>query len=129
MTNTKILVRDVDRIDFLRQPDGRVIVQAFRRDATTQPARPRDIPIHTVPKPEDFDFDSATAWCERHGFAVRQWREDAGPAARAWKGEKPWVIRTRGQIIRLRRRLEREAMAGRSGKRSSKLGLDLAYDG
>ena len=112
-----------DRIDFVQLPDGRVVVQKLRRDARTDPARPRDIPFESDVKPQSFDLEDALAWCRENGYSVRQW---AG-GARAWKGE-PWVIRTRAQILRKRRQIEAEVRAN-GGSKQSLLSLDLAYDG
>ena len=102
-----------DRIDFTLMHDGRVIVLKFRRDET-DPARPRDIPIpggHDI-KPAGFDLDAALDWCQHNGYAIRRWEG----GVRAWKGDKPWVIRTREQIQRKRRRSPLSL-------------LDFAYDG
>jgi hypothetical protein len=112
-----------DRIDFTQLPDGRVVVQKLRRDTRTNPARPRDIPLESEVKPEDFDLAGALAWCQGHGYTVREWTG----GARAWKGE-PWVIRTRAQIARKRQQIEAEVRRGGGGGRSL-LSLDLAYDG
>ena len=98
-----------DRIDFRQLADGRVNVLKFeRRDG-------RDVPLpdgHSL-KPASFSLADALTWCEGNGYVVRRWEG----GARAWKADKPWVIRTRGQILRIRRR------------NSCKVNLDFAYDG
>ena len=103
-----------DRIDFNILPDHRVIVLKLRRD-TTDPARPRDIPLadggHDI-ESSGFDLRAALAWCENHGYAVRRWHN----GARAWLGGA-WVIRTRGQIQRKR------------AQNPCAVNMDFAYDG
>jgi len=97
--------------------DSRVIVQKMRRDTTTDPARPRDIPLangHSI-KPPGFNIESAVTWCQNHGYTVRRWHN----GARAWLGGA-WVIRTRRQIKTMRQRAER-------ARRD--YSIDFAYDG
>jgi hypothetical protein len=113
-----------DRIDFTQMGDGRIVVQKLRRDAETEPARPRDIPLSTEFKPAGFALADALAWCQGNGYAVRQWPG----GARAWKGSSPWVIRTRAQIRRKRQRIEAQ-ICHTDGSKSSLLSLDFAYDG
>jgi len=112
-----------DRIDFTRiQASGKVIVTKFqRRDETA------DVPMEGEVKPIDFDLDGALAWCAENGYTVRQWPG----GARAWRG-KPWPIRSRSQIIRRRRDVERHVRYRiATGKASDEnlLSLDFAYDG
>ena len=113
-----------DRIDFIQMGDGRIIVQKLRRDAETEPARPRDIPLSTEVKSPDFDLANALTWCQGNGYAVRSW----SGGARAWK-VSPWVIRTRAEIRR--KREQAEVQIGRTGgsKSGCLLSLDFAYDG
>jgi len=113
-----------DRIDFSQMGDGHIIVQKLRRDAETEPARPRDIPVSTEVKSPDFALANALAWCRGNGYAVRQWPG----GARAWKGS-PWVIRTRAQIRRKRQQVETQISRTGGSKSSSLLSLDFAYDG
>lgn len=113
-----------DRIDFVALPQGKVVVTKMRRD-TTEKARPRDVVTETEVKPSDFDLTAALAWCEAHGYTIRQW--DGG--ARAWRGE-PWAIRTRSQIARRRQQAERPARQhSRAGRSTSLLSLNFAFEG
>jgi len=66
------------------------------------------------------ELDDALAWCEENGYIVRRW---AG-GARAFKGEL-FSIRSASQINRMRDRLERAALAGKS---DSGMFFDLRYD-
>jgi len=107
-----------DRIDFTELANGRVIILKLRRDETDH-AAPRDIPLpdgHSVK--EGFDLERALQWCEANGYVVRRWGKHDGiqAGARAWRGEKPWVIRTAGQIIRRRK------------QNPCAVGIDFAYD-
>ena len=111
-----------DRIDFSTLGDGRVIVQKLRRDTTTNPARPRDIPVSTEVKPAGFAMADALAWCQSNGYVVRQWAD----GARAWRGI-PWPIRTRAQIQRKRAQAEKRARG--TGGSGALLSLDFAYEG
>ena len=103
-----------DRIDFTVLSDDRIIVLKLRRDTTTDPARPLDIPLpdgHSI-NPSGFDLESAIAWCQDHGYTVRRWHN----GARAWlNGVR--VIRTRGQIQRKR------------AQNPCAVNMDFAYDG
>jgi len=94
-----------DRIDFIKI-NGKVVINKLER------REGRDFPTSHDVVP-DFDLDAALAWCTANGYAVRKW---AG-GARAWKGGKPWVIRTASQIMRMRER------------NSCKVNLDFAFDG
>ena len=114
-----------DRIDFIQMGDGRVIVQKLRRDAETEPARPRDIPLSTEVKPAGFVLADALAWCQSNDYAVRRWPG----GARAWKGVSPWVIRTRGEIHRKRQQVEAQVRRTGGSEGGSSLMLDFAYDG
>lgn len=104
-----------DRIDFTALPDSRVIVLKFRRDTTTDPARPHDIPLvdggYDI-KPAGFDLEAALAWCVDHSYTVRRWED----GARAWLNGL-WVIRTRRQIQRKRAR------------NPCAVNMDFAFDG
>ncbi len=102
-----------DRIDFTVMSDKRVIILKFRRDMTT--AAPCDIPTSHDFKPATFNLDAALAWCREHGYVVRKWHG----GARAWLSEKPWVIRTRSQIIKARQRFTGEGA----------INTDFAFDG
>ena len=113
-----------DRIDFIQMGNGRVIVQKLRRDAETEPARPRDIPLSTEVKSPDFALADALTWCRGNGYAVRQWPG----GARAWRGT-PWVIRTRAQIHRKRQQIEAQINRTGGSRSGSSLSLDFAYDG
>ena len=108
-----------DRIDFTQLADGKVIVLKLRRDET-DPAAPRDIPLpagHSI-KEAGFDLEGAPEWCEVNGYAVRRWGRANGiqAGARALRGGKLWVIRTKGQILRKRR------------QNPCAVNLDFAYD-
>ena len=89
-----------DRIDFKQQNDGSTIVVKLRHDKGAM----RDIPTSHERKNGDFDLDAALAWCRENGYTVLTWPG----GARAWRGPKPRVIRTRRQIARFRAQLERE---------------------
>lgn len=106
-----------DRIDFTVLSDGGVIITKMRRD-TSNLQYPRAIPLPdgSSTKTPGFDLEGALTWCEDHGYVVRRWPG----GARAWKGSKPWPIRTGYGIFKARQRAERE------GKGFS---LDFAYDG
>ena len=100
-----------DRIDFTTLADGRVIILKLRRDMTN-PTAPRDIPTAHDIKPAGFDLDAALDWCQDNGYAIRRWPG----GARAWRAPRPWIIRTRNQIQRMR-------------DRHPCTQLDFAYDG
>jgi hypothetical protein len=85
------------RIDFTVNDDGTTTVIKFVRRGT-------DRPYSSEVKPPGFDLDAALAWCRENGYYVVTWPG----GARAWKDERPWVIRTTHQIVGLRARLERE---------------------
>jgi len=106
-----------DRIDFTIIAGG-VQVMKFRRDVSN-PQRPRDIPIidGASMKPVEFDLEAAISWCKAAGYTVR---EIPGRSARAWLGDKPWPIRSRSRIKRMRQSAER---ANRD------YFIDFAYDG
>ena len=103
-----------DRIDFTTLADGRVIILKLRRDVK-DPAAPRDIPTSHDFKPASFNLDAALDWCQEHGYVVRKWHG----GARAWLSEKPWIIRTRSQIIKTRQRFTGEGA----------INTDFAFDG
>ena len=109
----------IDRIDFFVLSDGRVnILKLTRLNGDGQPPRDVRIPDGQIIHPHGFDLESALAWCEANGFVVRRWRSESyGSGARAWKGDKPWVIRSKGQIQRKRR------------KNPLAVNMDFAYDG
>lgn len=113
-----------DRIDFSVVNGRIVLVLKFEHC----PADRRDRVISAEKKPTNFDLDAALAWCEEHGYTVHRWH--AG--ARAWKGT-PWVIRTRSQIWRKRKQIERQVASfirRHPGKPTPNLSfLDFAYDG
>lgn len=104
-----------DRIDFTTLADGRVIILRLRRDTTTDPTAPRDIPVQHDIKPDGFDLDVALDWCAQHGYVIRRWPG----GARAWRAHTPWIIRTKRQIIKARQRFTGEGAVH----------VDFAFDG
>ncbi len=106
-----------DRIDFTILASGAISILKMRRD-TSNPSRPRDIPLSNGVSinPHGFDLEAALNWCRGHGYTVRVL---PGRSARAWLGGI-WVIRTRHQIKKMRERAERNKEG---------YTIDFAYDG
>jgi len=107
----------ISRIDFCILEMGVVVVTKFQK------VNGRGIcPQGPETKPAGFDLEGALTWCEQNGFTVRRWPG----GARAWLG-KPWPIRTRNQIQRMRHKIGRLTAARAFGDENM-LGLDFAFD-
>ena len=118
-------VKRPDRVDFSILSTGMVIVRKYDHIAEVG----HDDLLSSDEKPVGFDTEKALTWCEAHGYVVRRWPG----GARVWKAERPWPIRTRSQIKRLRERVETEVRAwcqAHPGQRteSNRMGLDFALD-
>ena len=92
------------RVDFYALPNGSIVVTEMRRQGQ------RSIPLGE-PTVATCDLASLLDEYEADGYTVRRWNG----RARAWLG-KPWMIRTTGQIQRMRSRHPHSQ-------------LDFAYDG
>lgn len=116
----------VDRIDFKTLPNGQVLVQKFSHEDAGF-----DRLTSTAYKGKPFNVEAAICWCQENGYKVRRWTGWHGPCARAFRGQL-WPIRSRRQMARLRRQVEKEVASwikANPGKPTLGLTfLDFAYD-
>ena len=106
-----------DRIDFLLQPPV-MVVFFYRLTGGTYMQIDRHDHAQKI-------FSDVLPWLTSHGYSVRTWPG----GARAWLG-KPRPIRTRAQIVQLRRQLQSQADAEGNHPRfgTSVNSLELALD-
>lgn len=107
----------VDRIDFIRLGDGWRVTKLHNDGARWIVI---ESVVHGTYGEGAFDVQGALAWLRERGWAVREWPG----GARAWRGGKPIPIRTREQIITLRRAWERYG----APEGVALVNVDLAYD-
>ena len=110
--NPDSLVINIIEFEFTALLDGSGAWWTLRRkhDTRNPGGRPRMFIIEAIKFPGDLDLNSIMEHFESGGWVVRSWPG----GCRMWLGDgAPWPIRTKGQILRLRRL--REEKASRDG--------------
>lgn len=106
----------ITRVDMKANVNG-VFVQQFE-DGWTAMTPP--VERHTNAETSLADM---VAWFKQRGWTVREWPG----GARAFRGQ-PMPVRTKGEILRLRRRIDLDAMLKRLPPGVQAHALDLAVD-
>lgn len=105
--NPDALEINIIEFEFTALLDGSGAWYTMRRkhDTRNPGGRPRMFIIEAIKFPGDLDLNSIMEHFESEGWAVRSWPG----GCRMWKGGEVWPIRTKGQILRLRRLREEKA--------------------
>lgn len=125
------------RVDIRVEGDGTGTVTKYWKVEQSSGSVKEIALFGSAPLNNGYDPDKAIDWLKANGYTVHEYPLDADAKSvrrgiRAWKGEKPWPIRTASQVRRKRDSVEKKVnffLRNHPGASTSNLlGLDFAFD-